>query len=104
MKQLVIDGNEYGFDISEMKAWFNDEGVEFSVDTSGWTTDQWSEVLGAQPIIRCKNCRFFEYNHVEKVDEVPLIVAHEICTAWSGGSKTSENGWCFLAEKKEADK
>ena len=55
-------------------------------------------------LTRCKDCIFFEYNHFERVNGVPVIVAHEICTALSGGSKTSENGWCFMAEMKEANK
>ena len=51
--------------------------------------------------IRCKDCKHFEYDHVEKVDGIPLIVGHEICKRWGEGCKTSENGWCFLAERKE---
>lgn len=54
-------------------------------------------------IVRCKDCKYFEYDHVEKLDGVPLIVAHEICTRWSDGVKTSENGYCFLGERGEAD-
>lgn len=55
----------------------------------------------AQPeIIRCKDCTYFEYDHVENVDGIPLIVAHEICNRWSDGVKTSESGFCFLAERR----
>ena len=54
--------------------------------------------------IRCKDCKHFEYNHFENASGIPLIVAHEICTAWGNGCKTSENGWCFMAEKKEGEK
>ena len=63
------------------------------------------ELPSAQPeIIRCKDCKYFELNHFENVKgcPIPLIVAHEICTRWGGGSKTSENGYCFLAEREEA--
>lgn len=28
---------------------------------------------------KCKNCKYFEYDSVAKVDGIPLIVAHEIC-------------------------
>ena len=52
-------------------------------------------------IIRCKDCKHFEYNHVENVNGIPLIVAHEICMRWGDGAKTSENGYCFLAERRE---
>ena len=57
--------------------------------------------VDAVPVIRCKDCKHFEYNHVEKVDGITLIVAHEICKRWGDGCKTSENGWCFMAERKE---
>ena len=49
----------------------------------------------------CKDCKHFEYDSVAKVDGVPLIVAHEICSRWGDGCKTSENGYCFLFEPKE---
>ena len=52
-------------------------------------------------LIRCKDCKHFESNHFEKVCGIPLIVAHEICKRWGDGCKTSENGWCFIAERKE---
>ena len=56
----------------------------------------------AQPeIIRCKDCKHFEYDHVENVNGIPLIVAHEICMRWGDGVKTSENGYYFLAERRE---
>lgn len=53
-----------------------------------------------EELIRCKECMFFEYDHVENVDNIPLIVAHEICNRWSDGVKTSESGFCFLAERR----
>lgn len=52
---------------------------------------------------RCKDCKYFEYNSVAKVDGIPLIVAHEICSKWGEGCKTSENGYCFLFEPKEEE-
>lgn len=52
-------------------------------------------------VVRCKDCKYFEYNHWEKVNRVPLILAHEICTRWGEGCKTSEDGYCFTAERKE---
>ena len=54
-------------------------------------------------LVRCKDCKYFEYDHVEKLDGIPLIVAHEICTRWSDGVKTSENGYCFLGERGDSD-
>ena len=56
----------------------------------------------AEPeIIRCKECKHFEYDHFENVNGIPLIVAHEICLRWGDGVKTSENGYCFLAERED---
>ena len=71
-----------------------------------WTTldvlKKINEMPTIQPeIIRCKDCKHFEYNHIENVNGIPLIVAHEICTRWADGVKTSENGYCFLAERRE---
>ena len=51
----------------------------------------------------CKDCKYFEYDSVAKVDGVPLIVAHEICSKWGDGCKTSEDGYCFLFESQERE-
>ena len=52
---------------------------------------------------KCKNCKYFEYDSVAKVDGIPLIVAHEICSRWGDGCKTSEDGYCFLFEPQESE-
>ena len=49
----------------------------------------------------CKDCKYFEYDSVAKVDGIPLIVAHEICSRWGDGCKTKEDGYCFLYEPRE---
>ena len=51
----------------------------------------------------CKDCKYFEYDSVAKVDGVPIIVAHEICSKWGDGCKTSEDGYCFLFESQERE-
>lgn len=51
----------------------------------------------------CKDCKYFEYDSVAKVDGIPLIVAHEICSKWADGCKTKEDGYCFLFEPKESE-
>ncbi|MBP5594168.1 MAG: hypothetical protein J6Y02_02210 [Pseudobutyrivibrio sp.] len=48
----------------------------------------------------CKDCKFFEYDCVAKVDGIPLIVGHEICNKWGDGCKTKEDGYCFLFEPR----
>ena len=52
---------------------------------------------------KCKNCKYFEYDSVAKVDGIPLIVAHEICNKWGDGCKTSEEGYCYLFEPQESE-
>lgn len=52
-------------------------------------------------LVRCKNCKNFMLDHFEKVNNVPVIVAHEICIKWGGGCKTSAEGFCFLGEKND---
>ena len=51
----------------------------------------------------CKDCKYFEYDSVVKVDGIPLIVAHEICKRWGDGCKTKENGYCFMFEPRESE-
>ena len=58
------------------------------------------EIENGKELILCKNCKYFEYDSVAKMDGIRLIVAHEICKRWGDGCKTSENGYCFLAVKK----
>ena len=53
---------------------------------------------------RCKDCKYFEYDSVAKVDGIPLIIAHEICNKWGDGCKTKEDGYCFLFEPQESEK
>jgi len=50
----------------------------------------------------CKDCKFFEYDSVAKVNGIPLIVAHEICKRWGDGCKAREDGYCFLFEPQES--
>lgn len=54
-----------------------------------------------KPLPNCKECKYFEYDSVAKVDGVPLIVAHEICNRWGDGCKSREDGYCFLFEPRE---
>ena len=52
-------------------------------------------------IVRCMDCKYFETDHFENVNGIPLIVAHEICMRWGDGCKTSPDGYCFMGERKE---
>ena len=75
-----------------------------------WDSDLIVERIGQLPSItpqpktgHCKECKYFEYDSVAKVDGIPLIVAHEICKKWGDGCKTKEDGYCFLFEPKESE-
>ena len=70
---------------------------------NGWIINEVEQLPSVQlkaKTGRCKECQYFEYDSVAKVDGVPLIVAHEICNKWGDGCKTSENGYCFMFEQK----
>ena len=57
----------------------------------------------AEKIGHCKDCKYFEYDSVAKVDGIPLIVAHENCSRWGDECKTKEDGYCFLFESQESE-
>lgn len=54
-------------------------------------------------LITCKDCKYFERDLFDRTNGMPIIVAHEICKKWGSGCKTREDGWCFLAEKREEE-
>ena len=56
--------------------------------------------IDAVEVVRCKDCKHFELDHFDRIGDIPLITAHEICTKWSGGCKTSKDGFCFMGERK----
>ena len=54
----------------------------------------------AQPeIIRCKDCKHFEYDHPYIIQGIPVL-GHEVCNAWGDGCKTDQNGYCFMGERR----
>ena len=58
------------------------------------------ELPPAQPeIIRCNECKHFEYDHPYIIQGIPVL-GHEVCNAWGDGCKTDENGYCFMAERR----
>ena len=94
-RQTIIDGLEFV--------------IEHGIETYGAHSISAEKMLEfvrelptVQPnIVRCKDCKHFEYDHVANINGIPLVVAHEICTRWGDGVKTSENGYCFLAERRD---
>lgn len=64
--------------------------------------NEWDKPITTEPKTgHCKDCKYFEYDSVAKVDGIPLIVAHEICSRWGDGCRTKEDGYCFLFEPQE---
>lgn len=51
-------------------------------------------------VIRCRDCKYFEYDSISVVNGIPLISGHLICSRWAGGCKTMEDGYCHLAKRK----
>ena len=51
-------------------------------------------------VIRCKDCKYFNLNKWGKVNDIPLIVAHEICDFWGEGCKTDKDAYCSYAERR----
>lgn len=77
--------------------------TEFAVRCREWGA-KYGKLLKQEPKIgHCKDCKYFEYDSVAKVDGVPLIVAHEICSKWGDGCKTKEDGYCFMFEPQESE-
>lgn len=66
------------------------------VDPEGW----YAPVIGEE-LVRCKDCKHFELDRFDMWDGVPIITGHEMCTKWGGGCKTSLDGFCFMAERKD---
>lgn len=52
---------------------------------------------------RCRQCEHFEYDSMAKIDGIPLIVAHEICSKWGNGCHTWEDGYCHMFESIETE-
>lgn len=81
--------------------WFENATYEDICEAVGTNLDFLPSVT--QKSGKCKDCKYFEYDSVAKVDGIPLIVAHEICNKWGDGCKTSEDGYCYLYEPQESE-
>ena len=60
----VDDVELEGFDIAHAKVW-KDETFTEEVDTSGWSKEHWQAIFGLIPIIRCKDCIYYDPPHIE---------------------------------------
>ena len=50
-------------------------------------------------IVRCKDCKYFEYDHLYVVQDIPVI-GHLVCNKWGDGCRTDENGFCFMGARR----
>lgn len=88
-------------DADDLKRW--SEEIEYTFD-GGIDINQFNEkieqmpTIDAVPVIRCKDCKYFNRDHWGRAGDIPLIVAHCVCTKWGDGCCTDENGYCFLGE------
>lgn len=55
--------------------------------------------LSTKALIRCKDCKYFEYDHLYIVQGIPVI-GHLVCNKWGDGCRTDENGFCFMGERR----
>ena len=61
-----------------------------------WAKLQTLPTADVEPVVRCKDCHFFESDHFETVNGVSFITAHNVCTRWGRGCQTAEDGFCFM--------
>ena len=76
------------------------EKVGYSVTKiQGWIDS--IPAVDVVPVVRCKDCKYFELERWKMIDGTLTIIAHEVCAFWSGGCKTSSDGYCSEGIKKE---
>lgn len=84
------------------------EAITISIELKENPHQMWQRIQELPPVTprtgHCKDCKYFEYDSVAKVDGIPLIVAHEICNKWGDGCKSREDGFCFLFEQREGER
>lgn len=95
-RQAAIDVIDAVFPVDPMKSEYA-QGIACGAALAKTYVEQ---LPSAQPeIIRCKDCKHFEYDHPYIIQGIPVL-GHEVCNAWGDGCKTDENGYCFMAERR----
>ena len=56
--------------------------------------------IHTKPLIRCRDCKRFHYDMPYVIQGIPVL-GHEVCDFWGDGCKTSENGFCSYAERRQ---
>ena len=95
-RQAAIEVIDAVFPVDPMKSEYA-QGIACGAALAKTYVEQLPSV---QPeIIRCKDCKHFEYDHPYIIQDIPIL-GHEVCNAWGDGCKTDENGYCFMAERR----
>lgn len=87
LKEYCVDGDK------GIEEYYEIMGIDDCIDNA--------PTVDAVEVVRCKDCKHFTLNLVENVGGIPLIVAHEVCSFWGDGCKTSQEGFCSFGERKE---
>ena len=58
-----------------------------------------------EPVVRCKDCKYFEVKDLwADFGKVPILVSDvPTCHRWEGECKTSPDGYCFLGEWRDSN-
>ena len=47
-----------------------------------------------------KNGEGIKFERIRRITGYLVGTGHEVCDKWGDGCKTSENGFCFMAERR----
>ena len=93
-------------DADRLKAhycWWSGGTKEMTIDEAKKTFDTIIDVqptVDAEPVVRCKDCKYFLYDKLYMVEGLPLM-GNLVCEKWGNGCRTDENGYCFMGERRE---
>ncbi|MBP5449554.1 MAG: hypothetical protein J6Y01_05490 [Spirochaetales bacterium] len=75
--------------------------VPFDMCRPSWWEEAYNKgkAEAESKIIRCKDCKYFEADHMYIIQGLP-IMGNLVCMKWGDGCRTDENGFCFLAERR----
>jgi len=78
--------------------------TRYAADGAWEAIQKWNQ--RALDVIRCRDCKFFEVRDWwGEMNGVPLLAASDMpsCMRWGDGCMTKEDGYCFLAQRKDDD-
>lgn len=61
-------------------------------------------IIDAEPVVRCKNCRYYSKDIWGEIHGVKVIVAHEGCRYWGTElTKVTDNSYCSNGKPIDED-